>query len=111
MKMRINKQCAEPWTDRVKEDAAEFKKTWTEYDVLWSIRSWTDDRDGALSYGEILKCELEAYDSGWSCGNITIFDVHMVVDCGNVIFRIRACMDMDTTIYGRHCKVDEYQIV
>lgn len=100
MKITLNKKYIEDYQmDRVKEEAKDFAKSYTEKDLLMRFM---DETGIEFWWSEIIKTKIEAFDSGWACGNKTTFEVEMWIESGvTQMFKIRFYIDYDLTVDTR----------
>lgn len=100
MKMKIDRKYVEDYQlARVKEDAAEFKGRYTDGDLVRSYMNQMDDY--RMCNAEVIYCKAEAMDSGWACGNRTIFCIEIMLENHMSIYKIRFYSDMDLNIDTR----------
>lgn len=98
MKIKINRRYVEDYQlERVKADAKEFQADYTEQDLLWQFQNQAQN----LGFVEIVKSSVEALDSGWAMGNVTIFSVDMLLKAHKkyieITFYIGKDMKIDTS--------------
>ncbi len=100
MKITLNKKYIEDYQiDRVKDDAKQFSEAFTLGDLLREFGQQVKFFPGVGA--EIIKYKIEAMDSGWACGNKTIFDVNMVLDDWKVMYKIHFYIDMELNVDTR----------
>ena len=100
MKIKLNKKYIEDYQlERVKADAKDFAAANTLNDLVRVFEAQTDEFIG--NRPEVIKAEIEAMDSGWACGNKTIFEVHMVIDDFDSMFKVMFWIDMELNVDTR----------
>ena len=98
MKIKINKNYVEDYQlERVKADAKDFSEAYTVGDLKRAF----EEQVGGWFGTEVVKTEITAMDSGWALGNKTIFEVTMLIDDWNTIYRIHYYIDRDLEVDTR----------
>lgn len=122
MRIKIDRQYVENYQlERVKEDMKSFSKSFTLEDLRIAFETQTGTYLGWNP--KIINAEIFAMDSGWACGNQTIFCVDMLLDSGlDVLYKIRFYINMDLnvntgdlvgfngTIYGKMYDVKKFKL-
>ena len=89
LKITIDKYFKE--NTRIKEDVAEFKNCYTLNDLLLRF---VDETGTDEIYGcDIVNYRIEAFDKGWLYGEVTAYQVQMVLDGYSKMFKIRFYID------------------
>lgn len=110
MKIRMDKRYTDKIFEiRVKEDMAEFKGRYTDGDLRRAFMDWMED--DRIYYGDIVYCNVEAYDSGWAYGNVTHFTVNMMIDSFDKIYKVVFYCDMELTVRTEISTIREFKEV
>lgn len=109
MKIRMDKRYTDKIFEiRVKEDMAEFKVRYTDGDLLRAFMDAMDEY--RCGFGNIVYCNVDAYDSGWAFGNVTHFTVEMLVEGFNDIYKLRFYCDMDLEVRTDLSEIREFKL-
>ena len=101
MKITIDKKYTEEYMmDQIKADVAEFKKAYSEKDLLAEFARQVSE-DGTKFYvanPEIIMTKVVAFPAGYAFDNVTHFAVDMVLDEITRMYKIRFYCDMSLTV-------------
>lgn len=101
MRIKIDRQYVENYQlERVKEDMKSFSESFTLEDLRIAFETQTGTYLGWNP--KIINAEISAMDSGWACGNQTIFCVDMLLDSGlDVLYKIQFYINMELNVDTR----------